>query len=85
MASESESARYDGVVALAGGGGQCLRCGRTFSQAASARRHYGLVHAEPESADQFACHVCGACHKNKQYLRNHLRTSHGIYQRAMPN
>ncbi len=68
------------MVKLAcGTGGQCLECGRCFSQVGHARRHYDLVHKQSDL--EFGCHICNKTFKHMTYLTHHLRQSHGIYQR----
>jgi hypothetical protein len=70
------------VIRLPDKTGQCLVCGKRFSYVDSARRHYNLVHVA-RSDQSVTCHVCSGQFRNLIYLRNHLRTSHGIFQRDM--
>ena len=85
-AASAESQRYSGVSRLADGSAQCLECGRRFNSASSAQRHLALVHRGRDAPAEFECHVCSSRFKTVMYLRNHLRTAHGIYQRMIkPN
>ena len=82
-ASALESQRYSGVTTLPNGAAQCLECGRQFSAINNAKRHVSLVHRKDNASNQYDCHICGSAFRTVMYLRNHLRTSHGIYQKSL--
>ena len=76
---------YMGVARLPNSiGGQCLACAKTFTSFASAKRHYDLVH-NAGSDRSASCHICGSTLKTPQFLKDHLRKVHAIYQSVAKN
>ena len=76
----SMASKYMGVARM-GEGGQCLQCSRTFTSFGSAKR---LVHcANPNR--MVSCHICGSTLKTPEFLKDHLRRSHSIYQSVAKN
>ena len=62
--------------------GRCLDCGKHFTDYYNARRHWDLMHSGTAiRPDTMSCRVCGKQFKQRQYLNNHLRLAHNIYQR----
>ena len=66
-----------------GGGGKCLRCGRTFSLFNSARRHFKTVHLHGKLVGEtpVKCDLCHKTFRNDMSLKYHLRQTHSIYQK----
>ncbi len=66
-----------------GGGGKCLRCGRTFSLFNSARRHFKTVHLHGKLVGEtpVKCDLCHKTFRNDMSYKYHLRNTHTIYQK----
>jgi hypothetical protein len=62
-----------------GGGGRCLRCGKTFTLFQSAKRHFKLVHTPIKPPPP--CSICFRSFRNDMSLKHHLRTVHQVYQK----
>ena len=76
------SALHGRAIRLAGGLGQCLVCGKRFSNYSKAVRHVNTVHSGAD--DSMECYVCKRSYKNDQTLKEHLRAAHKIFQRDLP-
>jgi len=63
------------VKELPNGRHQCLKCGSSFVQAATARRHYTELHM---TNARVRCNVCLRHYKNKRHLKEHMRTAHSM-------
>ena len=63
----------------AGLGHTCALCGKGFGANRNhCRRHIKNYHNQ--SSTMLACDICQKCYKNKDSLRHHQRTTHGLYQ-----
>ena len=77
--------KYMGVARLPNSiGGQCLACAKTFTSFGSAKRHYDLVHCSNPNR-VVNCHICGSTLKTPEFLKDHLRKVHAIYQSVAKN
>jgi len=80
-----EGAYYqEGGQETAGGAGdraQCKFCGKWLHKR-GLKRHVKDVHENEVRAteSEHVCHLCERSFKTEQYLKNHLRVSHSIYQ-----
>lgn len=72
-----------GIERLAGGGGQCLVCGRAFSGLRNAKRHYNTVHLQENSPCR--CPVCKKTFLRKELMKDHLRRKHKMYKDMYKN
>ena len=60
---------------------QCKYCAKWLHKR-GLKRHVKDVHENEEIPAEatHVCHLCEKSFKNEQYLKNHLRVSHSIYQ-----
>jgi hypothetical protein len=58
-----------------------LVCAKAFNNFGNAKRHYDLVHC-PNPNNMVSCHICGRVLKAPEFLKDHLRRVHSIYQSA---
>ena len=80
--SEFSAERFEGVIKLPSGQGQCLKCGKVFFNPSTTYRHYRTKHAP---AKKLSCPVCQKVLTNRVYLQNHLRMVHNIRQSNLKN
>ena len=62
-------------IPVEGGEYQCCKCGSTFLTAVKLRKHMKLHDGIPHSKN-FMCDVCGMMYHSKDYLREHILTTH---------
>ena len=58
---------------------ECSHCGKWLHKR-GLKRHIEDVHNHSTSKPEFICDVCNKTFKTPQYLKNHLRLAHSIYQ-----
>ena len=63
----------------AGLGYTCTLCGKGFGANRNHCRSY-IKNYHNQSTTMLACDICKKCYKNKDSLRHHQRTTHGLYQ-----
>jgi len=66
-------------AAGAGDRAECSYCGKWLHKR-GLKRHIEDVHNHASSKPEFICDVCNKTFKTPQYLKNHLRLAHSIYQ-----
>ena len=83
MALEDDAFSHEVIRLLdGGGGGKCLRCGKTFTLFNSARRHFKTVHLHGKLVGETPvnCEICHKSFRNDMSYKYHLRNTHSIYQ-----
>jgi hypothetical protein len=63
---------------------RCLRCDKTFTVLANARRHFKEKHATV-SENIFECHLCSAKFRVQRYFNEHLVKRHDISHKMLKN
>ena len=58
---------------------ECSQCGKWLHKR-GLKRHIEDVHNHSSAKQEFVCDVCNKSFKTPQYLKNHLRLAHSIYQ-----
>jgi len=58
---------------------ECSYCGKWLHKR-GLKRHIQDVHNNSGTKPEFICDVCNKTFKSNQYLKNHLRLAHSIYQ-----
>ena len=68
-------------IYILGDRAQCKFCGKWLHKR-GLKRHMKDVHGNEvgTSENEYVCHLCERSFKTEQYLKNHLRVSHSIYQ-----
>ena len=67
-----------GLVNLEDGTAKCLRCNKSFSTPAQAKKHFREVHATDPNDRKFSCPICQKTFAVKRYLNNHIRGQHDL-------